>query len=551
MAEALGLTDTVFEINVTPNRADCLSHLGVAREVAALFGRTLKVAAPQVEKRIELKLPAPPAIGAPDRCGRYLGQAVTAGPALAKPSPPWLRARLMACGVRALGLAIDVTNYVLLELGQPLHAFDLAEIKHGISVRLAKEGEKLKTLDGVDRTLSGDDLLICDGPRALGLAGVMGGEESGVTAATTALYLEAAWFEPSGIRRVAKRHGLHTEASHRFERGVDPELPVRALARAVELLRLGAPELALAPLQSAEGRLPAKRTVPFRPERVKRLLGDDVPAADSKQLLGSLGLVSKASGYEIPSYRFDLEHEADLIEEIARLRGYDRVPQTLPPRSLPPPERPHQRPLAAIRESLAACGFSEAVNYSFIAGPAATPFGQPGAVALQNPLKAEQALLRSSLLPGLCQNVRLNLSHLNQVAGAAPAIRLFETGRVFAWPSAGERTEGPVRERAMIALVACGSRSPVGWKGDREVLDFYDLKGVIEVAAQTLALPHVTFAPATSEFLHPRARATLLVEGKPAGVLGELHPSVAAELELPAASSSPSWKRSGSSSAGP
>ncbi len=544
VVQALGLADTVFEINVTPNRADCLSHLGVAREVAALFGRSLKTGqgtpfAPSgVEGHSALKLPALPSIAAPDRCGRYLGQAVAGGTALGQPSPPWLRARLTACGVRALGLAIDVTNYVLLELGQPLHAFDLAEIKTGISVRLAREEEKLKTLDGVERALSADDLLICDGPRALGLAGVMGGEESGVTAATRSLYLEAAWFEPGGIRRMAKRHGLHTEASHRFERGVDPELPRVALERAVALLRLSAPELEVAPLQSTDGHLPPKRWVAFRPERVKRLLGDDVPAEESKRLLASLGLKaqvapSKSPGYEIPSYRFDLELEVDLIEEIARLRGYDRVPQTLPARSLPPPERPHQQALAAIRERLAASGFSEAVNYSFIAGAAATPFGQPAPVALQNPLKAEQALLRSSLLPGLCQNLRTNLAHLNQVAGAAPAIRLFETGRVFAWPDAGERTEGPVRERAMIALAAHGSRSPVGWRSDRESLDFYDLKGVVEAMVDALELRGATFGPASTEFLHPRARAHVLVEGQACGVVGELHPSVAAALELP------------------
>jgi phenylalanyl-tRNA synthetase beta chain len=538
LAQALGLADTVFEINVTPNRADCLSHLGIAREVAALFGRPLRVLRSPSEGKAAFaeRLPAAPTLAAPARCGRYLGQAVTGGAALGQPSPPWMRARLMACGVRSLGLAIDVTNYVLLELGQPLHAFDLSGITKGIEVRLAREGEKLRTLDGVDRTLSADDLLICDGERALGLAGVMGGEESGVTAATRSLYLEAAWFDPAGIRRVAKRHGLHTEASHRFERGVDPELPGRAVDRAIALLRQGVPDLAVAPLQSADGQLPPKRWVGFRPERVKRLLGDDVPAEESLRLLASIGLVAKAApsktpGCEVPSYRFDLEHEADLIEEIARLRGYDRIPLSLPSRSLPPPpERQHHRALAAVRERLAACGFSEAVNYSFIAGPAAAPFGQPAAVALQNPLKTEQALLRSSLLPGLCQNAKLNLAHLNQVAGVPPAIRLFETGRVFAWPDAGERTEGPVRERATIALLAQGARTPVGWKSDREAFDFYDLKGVLEALVGELG---VSFGPAAADFLHPRARANVLVDGKAIGVFGELHPSAAAALELP------------------
>ena len=538
LADALGLRDTVVELDLTPNRGDCLSHLGIAREVAAIFDRPLKALVPGREPaRHGGDLPAAPEIRAPERCGRYLGLAVSAEK-VAAPSPAWMIARLEACGVRAIGLAVDVTNYVLLELGQPLHAFDLAGLREGVRVRLAQPGEKLRTLDGVTRELDGDDLLICDGDRPLALAGVMGGDASGVGPSTRALYLEAAWFEPRGIARTARRHGLHSEASHRFERGVDPELPRRALDRAVALLQRAGAEPAVAALQAAEGRVPAPRSVLLRFDRVGQLLGPDVPGTESERLLSRLGFGAVEPGrgaarFSVPTFRSDVEGEADLIEEIARLRGYDGIPATLPAQALPPPAPGRlARPLAAARTTLEACGFSEAVNYAFFSGPEATAFPSPEPVALQNPLKAEHARLRSSLLPGLCQNLRTNLARSTREAGAAPAVRLYEIGRAYRWPGDGERPEGPVVERPTLSLIAVGARSPIGWATDRESFDFADLRGVVDSLAERLGLrPEV--APASTPFLHPRAAAALAIAGKSAGVFGQLHPAIARSLELP------------------
>ncbi|HUB05731.1 MAG TPA: phenylalanine--tRNA ligase subunit beta [Myxococcales bacterium] len=539
LATALSLRDTVLELDLTPNRGDCLSHLGVAREVAAIFSRPLRT--PQAlaaSGRFEGTLPAPPVIEAPTRCGRYQGLAV-GGRNLTSRSPPWMSARLEACGVRAINLAVDVTNYVLLELGQPLHAFDLAALKAGVRVRLARGEEKLRTLDGADRILSPDDLLICDGERPLALAGVMGGEASGVAAGTAALYVEAAWFEPRGVARSARRHGLHSESSHRFERGVDPELPPRALARLVALLARAGAEPAPAPAQLAEGTLPARRSVSLRYERVGQLLGDPVPSQESRGVLERLGfgIVEEGPGQvraDVPTFRFDVEGEADLIEEVGRLRGYDSIPATLPGRALPPPREPPQaRPLAAARAALEAQGFSEAVNYAFLAGPATEPFRGGTPVALQNPLKSEQGALRTSLLPGLCLNLRGNLAHLSQVAGALPAVRLYETGRTYRWPEAGERPEGPLVERPTLSFVACGTRMPIGWATTREVFDFFDLRGIVDALVERAGIDGAEVAPAAAPFLHPRSASALSIGGKGAGLLGELHPEAARVLDLP------------------
>ena len=539
VAVAMGLCDTVFEVNVTPNRADCLSHLGLAREVSAIFHHPLKPPPPLGSRESGPASPPAPRLEATERCGRYLGQAVASGSPLDRPSPPWLRARLSACGLRPIGLAVDVTNYVLLELGQPLHAFALDQIQAGIVVRLALEGERLTTLDGLERNLTADDLVICAGPRPVALAGVMGGAESSVAAGTRALYLEAAWFEPEGIRRTARRHGLHSESSHRFERGVDPELQARALGRAVALLAETAPDLTVARAQAAEGKRPGRRVVALRPEKVGALLGDEVPATESRDLLVSLGLVEESTGrFQIPSHRFDLELEVDLIEEVARLRGFDRIPETLPARGLPPPgERRHGRALDATREVLSAHGFSEALNFSFIAGAAVAPFTDEARrpVALKNPLKAEQGELRTSLLAGLCQNARLNLARLTQAAGEPPAVRLYEAGIVYRWPSAGERTEGPVHEARQLGLLAYGPRAPVGWASGREPFDLYDLKGVVEAILERLGIASdgTKFERAEIGWLHPRSATAVVLRGGRVGRFGELHPTVAERLELP------------------
>ncbi len=540
VAQAMGLRDTVFELNVTPNRADCLSHLGVAREVAAIFRAKLRPP-PEEPAALDFVAPLPPEPRLMDaeRCGLYLGGALSAGRGLVGHSPLWMRSRLEACGIRAIGLAVDVTNYVLLELGQPLHAFDLREVGEGIRVRRARAGEPLVTLDGVRRTLSDDDLVIAAGERPVALAGVMGGEASGVLPDTEALYLEAAWFSPEGIRRSARRHGLHSESSHRFERGVDPTLAPRALRRAVALIAQAIPGTRAAAPQGAEGRRPAPRAVPLRFARVGALLGCEVPAEESRGQLAALGLVEVAHAqgtgrFEIPSHRFDLEIETDLIEEVARLRGYDRIPKALPPIATPPaPERRHGRALSATRTLLGDHGFFEALNLSFSGGPMAEPFGEGEPVALVNPLGAEQGRLRTSLLPGLCQNLQTNLSRLPQIAGAPPTVRLYEIASSFRWPTEDERSGGPTHERLSLGLLAHGPRQPISWATGREPFDFYDLKGVIEALCERLGAT-VRFDRGEARWLHPRSAARLVVgDGGGAGVFGEIHPAVADRLGLP------------------
>ncbi|MHB1844616.1 MAG: phenylalanine--tRNA ligase subunit beta [Deltaproteobacteria bacterium] len=541
VAEALGLRDTILELNVTPNRPDCLSHLGVAREVAAIFRlpRTVPTPAPAWPP-FDGRLPPEPTIEAVDRCGLYLGLAVGGGRALVSPSPLWMRSRLEACGIRAIGLAVDVTNLVLLELGQPLHAFDLRRVGEGIRVRRAQADERLVTLDGVERKLASDDLVIAAGAAPVALAGVMGGEASGVLPDTEALYLEAAWFQPAGIRRSARRHGLHSESSHRFERGVDPGLAPMALRRAVELLAGAVPGLGAAAPQRAEGQRPVARAVALRFERVGALLGSEVSADESRGKLSALGLamVSNSQGtgrFEVPSHRFDLEEEVDLIEEVARLRGFERIPRALPPNVLPPtPPRRHARPLAAARAVLSDHGFFEALNLSFSGGPSAEPFAEGAPITLQNPLKSEDAQLRSSVLPGLLQNLRTNLARLPQVAGAPPPLRLYELGVTFRWPGAGERTEGPAHERLRLGLLAHGPRAPVGWATGREPFDFYDLKGLVEALLERLgAHGEARFERCERPWLHPRSATRLTVGAVELGAMGELHPAVADRLELP------------------
>jgi phenylalanyl-tRNA synthetase beta chain len=556
LADSLGLRDTVLEVNVTANRSDCLSHLGVAREVAALTGRSLRPA-PEVGK-IPVETGAapspfpPPEIQATERCGLYLGQEAHAE-GLNAASPPWLAARLRACGLRPLGFAVDVTNFVMLELGQPLHAFALASIRQGIRVRLARVGERLTTLDGVERELTGEDLLICDGDRPIALAGVMGSVESGIPVAAKGapgpaaadIYLEAAWFHPLGIRRTARRLGIRSDASHRFERGVDPALPARALDRALGLLGAELPDLRKGAPQRGEGQRPHPKPVGLRFEKVGALLGHPVSADESRGLLSRLeirevGSELGATLFSIPSYRFDLDREVDLIEEIARLQGFDRIGSRIAPRSVAPPRRTvRDEAVASARRALAAHGFSEAVNFSFLSGPAVEPFlAAPGAerpVKLLNAIRVDQAAMRTSLLPSLCQNVRHNLAHLNQVHGLPPSVRLYELARVYRWRQGEERSEGPAVERLRLGLVACGARSPLGWGAGRAAVDVYDLKGAVEALLEAIGVAPaaVRFERGEAPFLHPRSSMALWLKGQNIGLLGEIHPGVAEGLGLP------------------
>jgi phenylalanyl-tRNA synthetase beta chain len=540
IAKALGLDDTVFEVNVTPNRPDALSHLGIAREVGALGSSPVRppdvrlsegggAASDAVKIRIE----------DPDGCARYAARVVEG--VKVGPSPKWLSERLKACGVRSINNLVDVTNYVLLEYGHPLHAFDLDKVGgHQIVVRKANPGETLTTLDGKERPLDPEDLVIADGERAQALAGVMGGGDSEVTPGTTRVLLESAWFSPQRVRRTSRRHGLHTEASHRFERGTDIEAVPAALDRAAALIAelsggtVGAGRIDVHP------RKLEPRRVTLRPGAVDRLLGVAVPPERVEVILSALGFEKDGAVWVVPSWRVDVEGEEDLIEEVARVHGYDKVPTVLPrePSDLPP------EPLAneverRIRAVLGGNGLMEVVTYSFVAPKVlpwltVRPLEQLGsevqAIALKNPLSAEQSVMRTTMYAGLCGAVSHNLRH------HAEAIRLYEWGRTYVPdPDGGDEHRPVAEERLHVAGVLTGYRAGRSWTSPDAKVDFFDAKGVVEVILATLGIDRAKFSPAQLAPYHPRAAARVWLEnGVTLGTVGELHPKAARALDLPA-----------------
>jgi phenylalanyl-tRNA synthetase beta chain len=563
--ELLGLPDTVFEVNVTPNRPDALSHLGVARELAALLGVPLQTPAPALGA--ETLDPAAPVhakaqvqIDDPQRCTRYLARVIEG--VKIGPSPLLLQERLRACGVRAISNVVDATNLALLELGHPLHAFDLDEVRgHRIVVRRAAEGEPLETLDGQQRKCTADDLLICDGERPVALAGVMGGLTSEVSEKTTRVLLESAWFEPSGIRRTSKRVGLKTEASIRFEKGADEEGARLALDRCAELIAQLSGGAVVPGVIDAHPS-PRKATqITVRPARVTSVLGTPITAAECEQRLSSLGLVqaggtAEARVWTVPSWRRDLTREIDAIEEVARQRGLDSIPIVQHAAGVGETQERSRQELAtaALRAQLSARGFHEALNYSFVAeadllalaagntlseGALAPALERPIRVA--NPLAADQGAMRTSMLPGLLRNLQRNLAH------GAQGVQLYELGRVYLPKADARHPSGklawPVSEPAALGLVSCGPSQARFWgdpveKGPGlEGRAFFELKGAVEDLTLALGLAKVSFRPATAgeaPYLHPAAAAALVVDGALCGVLGQVHPLVAHQFDVPA-----------------
>lgn len=531
--EILGLDDVILELELTPNRADCLSMIGVAREVAALVGEELRLPPVEVEKRgafatsdlVDMK------IEAPDLCHRYLGWAVR-GVTIA-PSPLWMQRRLMAAGVRPINNIVDVTNYVLMEMGQPLHAFDLRTLQGpAIIVRRAREGEKMITLDGVERVLSSDMLVIADAERPVALAGIMGGENTEVREDTRDILIEAAWFLPVSIRRTSRKLGLRSESSQRFEKGVDKEGVQRAAARAARLMVATGGGEAAASYTDLYPVTAEKREISFRPERISFLLGAEIPVEESKKILTSLGFGVEEKGdtwqVRVPSHRQDVALEEDLVEEVARFYGYDRIPVTVPgglgERTGLTPAQKFRR---LVRQVVSSSGFREIVTMSFInpvhmdnlRWPEDSPLRQT--VVIQNPLSEEQRVMRTSLLPGLLQTAALN------VARGERNLFLFEMGRTF-HPRPGEKLP---EEREMLAFLACG-REERGWWEKAAPVDFYYLKGVLERLFRVLGI-EASFRPDTDPALHPGRTAVVIAGGERCGVIGELHPEVGEKYGLP------------------
>jgi phenylalanyl-tRNA synthetase beta chain len=534
IAKALDLDDVLLEVNVTPNRPDALSHLGIAREVAAAFGRKAKLpqsklcegggsAADAVRVRID----------APDKCHRYAARVVEG--VKIGPSPGWLSRRLEACGVRSISNVVDVTNLVLLELGHPLHAFDLDKVAgHEIVVRTARQGERITTLDGKEHELDPDDLLIADRDRGSALAGVMGGGDSEIAADTTRVLIESAWFAPQGIRRTSRRHGLTTEASYRFERGADEGMVIAALDRCAAIMAELAGGTVRSGIVDANPRPVQPTSVRLRWSRPAELLGVDVSREESRRILSRLGFEEaesegeEAASWRVPSWRQDVSIEEDLIEEIVRTKGYDAIPETLPRLALANPATPRDAEVTAIvRRALEAAGFSEAVNFSFVApGELAAFDGAARPVALQNPISAELAVMRTSLLPSLLKNAALNLRQ--RVAD----VRLYEIARCYG-TGRGEGDE-PATEWIEVAGVLLGRRTPMGWAVSAEAVDLFDAKATVDGILSGLGVVDVRWAPRAEPWAHPRFCAAVLGERDLVmGTVGELHPRVAAGFELP------------------
>ncbi|NMF90522.1 phenylalanine--tRNA ligase subunit beta [Aromatoleum petrolei] len=530
LRDYLALDDTLFTIKLTPNRSDCLSLLGVGREVAALTGQPLS--APQI-------VTVPPTIDdrraivldAPAGCPRYCGRIVRGVDAKA-PTPDWMKQRLQRCGVRSISALVDVTNYVMLELGQPLHAFDDSRLAGAIHVRYPREGEQVLLLNEQTVTPAADTLLIADEARALALAGIMGGEESGITLETTDMFLESAFFAPDAIAGRARNYGFVSDASHRFERGVDFELAAGAIERATQLI-LEICGGAAGPVVEAVSKehLPARKPVRLRPARARRLLGIRPDDAEIVKLLSGVHLGVRQEGEDLlvepPSFRFDIEIEEDLIEEIARLYGYDNIPAVPPQGGLAMLDRSESgRSTWDVRHLLAGRDYQEVVNYAFVEEAWERDFcANETPIRLANPIASQMSVMRSSLVPGLAGTLVANRKRqLNRV-------RVFEIGRCFERKADGEPVVG-FHQPVLVAGLAAGPALPEQWGASTRNVDFYDVKGDVEAlfAPRTLR-----FEPVSDPALHPGRAAAVLLDGRRIGVVGELHPVWVQRYDLGAA----------------
>lgn len=523
----LDLDAHVLDIDLTPNRGDCLSVLGVAREVAALTGAQL--AEPDLVGAPVGNPDATQAVVVTDveACPVYLGRVVDGFDPQAQ-TPLWMRERLRRAGLRSLGPMVDVTNYVLLELGQPLHAFDLDRISGHLQVRWAKVGESLRLLTGPEIILNTDELVIADEDGAVALAGIMGGSRSAVTDETTRVFLECAHFAPNAVAGRARRHGLHTEASQRYERGVDPTLQRRALERATELLLQMAGGRA-GPVICAHEAAFTAMPITLRHARVERLLGSSFPREQIEALLDRLNMSWQRvdSGWDVcaPAYRFDIKIEVDLIEELIRLRGYDALEARAPRFTLKPIAAPEIGLTAArVRHVLAERGYHEVITYSFVDPAIQAAFlGDERPIDLINPLSRDLSQMRTTLWPGLVQAFRSNLKRQSE------RVRIFEVGKVF------RRTDSGIVQRDRFAGLVHGPTLSEQWQGGtRSNAGFFEVKGDLEALVAISRLPSLSASVDTHPALHPGKSARLTVAGTPVGWLGELHPALSAGLDLPA-----------------
>ena len=535
LQEALDLGDTVLDIGITPNRSDCLSMIGIAREAAALTGKKMKMPDVKVrESAQDVSLLSSVTIEDADLCPRYtarLIQNVTIGG-----TPVWMKTRLEAAGLRAINNVVDVTNFVMLEMGQPLHAFDFRFLEEGrIVVRKSKPGEEFISLDEKSRLLPENTLLICDGKKPVAIAGIMGGLNSEVKEDTRTILLESAYFNPASIRRSSRRLGMPTDAAFRFERGIDPEGVVRALDRAAQLIaELSGGEVCRNYLDEYPAKIKAVDNIPLRMDRVRQVIGAGVPAREAVRILKSIGMALRREGkgaYRVtpPSFRVDIEREIDLIEEIARLYGYHLVPSTLPSVSVSETETiPRLALEERVRRLLTGSGYSEIINYSFSSPDSAEALGlspedeRRRFVVIKNPLTEDQSIMRTTLAYGLLETLKKNLHN------ASFNLKLFEIGRTFFKRHDGELPE----EKNILAALAAGKAADDLW-GSKVSVDFYDLKGSLENIFQDLKLDSCRCRTETSEpFLHPGQSCGVYIGDVRVGFLGKAHPEVLKKMDI-------------------
>ena len=544
----LGLDDSVFDLSLTPDRGDCLSVAGIAREIGAINrlparGPALEPVAPAIGDDL------PVALEAPEGCARYVGRVVRGIDPAAK-TPLWMSERLRRCGVRAVSPIVDVTNYVMLELGQPLHAFDLERLEGGIRVRRARAGERLTLLDEREVELRPSTLVIADHRRAVALAGIMGGLDTAVSDATRDVFLEGAWFSPSDLMGEPRHYRLNTDASHRFERGVDPALQRDAIERVTRLLidiAGGRP----GPVVDAKeaSHLPEPSAIRLRAERIERVIGMAIPAADVAGGLQRLGMevAETEGGWSVtpPARRFDVAIEEDLIEEVVRLKGYDRVPAVeIEGTVRPGSDSESGVPVSRLRRVLVDRGYQEAVTYSFV-DPALQSLLDPDTppIPLANPISSELSVMRTHLWMGLAGALVRNVNRQER------RVRLFETGLRFrrdaslrarigdveGWGDRGRDQVADVDQERCIAAIAMGAADPEQWGSAAREMDFFDLKSDVEALLGLTGDPaRFSFSPFVHPALHPAQTAVIRDGDDRVGLIGALHPSVRRELGLPA-----------------
>jgi phenylalanyl-tRNA synthetase beta chain len=530
--EVLALDDTVITLKLTPNRADCLSLLGVAREVAAITGVALTAPAiAPVAARSDARHPVK--ISADDGCGRFTGRVIRNVNAAA-PVPEWMRQRLARAGQRSISALVDVTNYVMLELGRPLHVYDLDKLHGGIDVRFGRRGERVKLLN--EQTVDVDETVLCitDASGPIGLAGIMGGDSTKAETDSRNIFLESAFFFPEAIAGRTRRYNFSSDAAHRFERGVDFDNNVAGIERATELILAicgGEP----GPTVDDVARLPERKPVHVRAARASKVLGIRLQEAEIESIFSRLGLAAAktADGFSVtpPSYRFDIAIEEDLIEEIARIHGYERIPANRPrAAALMQPQREALLPVMRLKEAIAARDFQEVINFSFVEAEWELDFcGNEAPVKLLNPISSQLSVMRSGLAGSLVANVRYNLNRKQD------RVRAFELGRVFradADVEDGPLTVAGIVQPLKLGGIAYGPAHPEQWGLPGRNVDFYDVKGDLECL---LAPGAARFEHATHPALHPGRAAKVLLDGVPVGWLGELHPRWQQKYELPLA----------------